>query len=140
MAGFSSVTVLGNITRDPELRYTSSGTAVCDVCLAINQGRGDKQVTVFIDVTFWGGAAETISEYCRKGRPLLVGGELAQDEWTDKESGQPRKKIKITSRSFCFLPKNTESGEAGGRAPSRKAASAKPKDDLDVGHNDPVPF
>ena len=101
MASFNKVILVGNLTRDPEVRYTSGGTAVTDVGLAVNRVWTDrssnerKEETTFIDVTLWGRTAEIAGEYLSKGRPCLIEGRLQLDQWEDKETGQKRSKLKV---------------------------------------------
>jgi len=101
MASFNRVIVMGNLTRDVELRHIPSGTAVADISVAINDRKkvGDEWVdeTTFADVTLWGRTAEVAAEYLSKGSPVFVEGKLKQDSWEDKESGQKRSKLKIVA-------------------------------------------
>src|SRR6266705_2999896 len=99
MANFNKVLLMGNLTKDPEVRYTPKGTAVTTIRLAVNRNwmseTGEKKEEVtFVDVDVWGKQAETIGQYMTKGRPLFVEGRLKLDEWDDKESGQKRSKLK----------------------------------------------
>jgi single-strand DNA-binding protein len=108
MANVNRVTLIGNITRDIELRRTAGGTAVTDITLAMNHhwkdGAGEKrEETVFVDVVVWGRTAEIVDEYCSKGSPLFVEGRLTPDEWTDKDSGEIRRKLKVTSENVQLL-------------------------------------
>jgi single-strand DNA-binding protein len=117
---------MGNLARDPELRYTPQGTAVSDLRLAVTTIRGGKgqerkEETVFIDATVWGRQAENCSEYLSKGRPVLVEGRLAQDNWEDKETGQKRSKIKVIASSVQFLGGREGSGGGGGGGARRSA-------------------
>ena len=101
MASFNKVILMGNLTRDPEVRYTPSGTAVTDIGLAVNRYWFDKQAnerreeTTFVDVTLWGRQAEVAGEYLAKGRPVLIEGRLHLDSWDDRETGQKRSKLKV---------------------------------------------
>src|SRR6202167_26106 len=100
MASFNKVILAGNLTRDPELRYTPKGTAVAQFTLAINRtwksetGESKEEVS-FIDVEAWGRQGEVIAQYMRKGRPLLVEGRLKQDSWEDKTTHQKKSKLKV---------------------------------------------
>jgi single-strand DNA-binding protein len=111
---------MGNITRDLEVRYTPGGAAVCDIGLAVNRKykSGDewKEEVLFIDVTTWGKVAENCGQFLSKGRPILVSGELVQDNWEDKATGQPRSKIKVRANVVQFLNAggNSEGGGGGG--------------------------
>jgi single-strand DNA-binding protein len=131
MASFNKVLLIGNLTRDPELRYTPKGTAVVDVGLAINrryQVEGEtKEEVVFVDITFWGRQAETINQYCKKGRPLFVEGRLQLDTWDDRQSGQKKSKLRVVGENFQFLggPRESGEGDPASRAqPSRSANAA----------------
>jgi len=93
----------GNLTRDPDIRYTPKGTAVCEIGLAINDKRGEEQETTFVDITFWGDTAENVGKFFSKGDPIYVEGRLRMDQWEDKQTGQKRSKLKITAWNFQFL-------------------------------------
>ena len=109
MANFNKVILLGNLTRDPEVRYTPKGTAVAEVGLAINRfipasdGGEKREETTFVDVTLWGRTAEIAGEYLKKGRPVLIEGRLQLDTWDDKTSGQKRSKLKVVGESMQLL-------------------------------------
>jgi single-strand DNA-binding protein len=100
MPNLNSVHLMGNLTRDPEVRYTPKGTAVCDIGLAINRllpddGSGERREEVtYVDVTLWGKTAENAGQYLAKGRSVFVDGRLALETWEDKQSGQKRSKLK----------------------------------------------
>ncbi|MDQ6654581.1 MAG: single-stranded DNA-binding protein, partial [Verrucomicrobiota bacterium] len=99
---------LGNLTRDPEVRYTPKGTAVADLGIAVNRTytaeNGEKREEVtFVDVTFWGRTAENAGQYLKKGRPVFVEGRLQLDSWDDKQSGQKRSKLKVVGELLQFL-------------------------------------
>lgn len=132
------VIIKGNLTRDPELRYTPNGTAIATIGVAVNESwtndQGEKQERVhFFDVDAWGKRAEVIAQYFHKGKPILVQGKLKQESWTDKESGQKRYKIKITMDSFEFCGGDRQEGGDQPRrsAPPRRgqAAAEAPQDD-----------
>lgn len=115
MANLNKVFLMGNLTRDPELRYTPKGTAVAELGLAINRvwnnDQGQKQEeTTFVDVTLWGRTAELAQQYLTKGRPVYVEGRLTLDTWDDKQTGQKRSKLKVVGETMQFL----NSGERGG--------------------------
>ena len=109
MASLNRVVLVGNLTRDIELRYTPNGTAVTDVPLAINRVWFDKSTnerreeTTFVDVTVWGRTAEVAGQYLSKGRPCLIEGRLTLDQWTDRESGQRRSRLKVIGESLQLL-------------------------------------
>ncbi len=121
MASFNRVILAGNLTRDPELRYTPKGTAVCRITLAVNRtyttDAGERKEEVsFIDVEVWGKQAETISNFMRKGRPLLVEGRLKQETWEDKNTKQKQSKLKVVLDNFTFID-SRPTGETGGNPP-----------------------
>lgn len=148
MASFNKVIIAGNLTRDPELRYTPKGTAVARITLAVNrtftsgEGGEKKEEVSFVDVDVWGRQAEVISQYLKKGRPLLVEGRLKQDTWEDKNTKQKQSKLKVVLETFSFLDSGNR-GEGGGGAPSRPAPSAAPapeSPDSEPPQDDDVPF
>ncbi len=118
MPNLNKVMLMGNLTRDPELRRTPKGTAVTEIGLAINRffAREDGQrgeETTFVEVTLWGRQAEIVHEYCRKGRPIYIEGRLQLDSWTDKTTGQQRTKLKVTGENIQFLGSREEGGGGG---------------------------
>jgi single-strand DNA-binding protein len=120
MASFNKVILVGNLTRDPELRYTPKGTAVTKIGLAVNRvwtsetGEKKEEVT-FVDVDMFGRTAENVAQYMRKGSPLLVEGRLRLDQWDDKQTGQKRSKLGVVAETVQFLG-GPRSGEAGSGA------------------------
>lgn len=120
MASFNKVILVGNVTRDPEVRFTPGGTAVTDVGLAVNRFWTDKSTnerkeeTTFIDVTLWGRTAEVAGEYLAKGRPCLIEGRLQLDQWEDKETGQKRSKLKVVGDTLQLLGSRGDGGGSGG--------------------------
>ena len=131
MAGFvNKVMLMGNLTRDPQVRYTPGGMAVADIGLAINRTWFDKQSNqkkedvTFVDVTLWGRQAEVAGEYLSKGRSVFIEGRLQLDQWDDKESGQKRSKIKVVCEQMQMVGGREEAGGGGhggggGGAPAR---------------------
>lgn len=119
MASFNKVILMGNLTRDPEVRYTPGGTAVTDVGLAVNRSWYDKNANerkeevTFVDVTLWGRTAEIAGEYLSKGRPVLIEGRLQLDTWQDRESGQNRSKLKVIGEQMTLLPSGGGGGGGG---------------------------
>jgi len=109
MASFNKVILVGNLTRDPQTRYTPGGTAVAEIGLAVNRSWFDKasnsrkEETTFVDVTLFGRTAEVAGEYLKKGRSVLVEGRLQLDQWDDKESGQKRSKLKVVGENMTML-------------------------------------
>lgn len=137
MASFNKVILVGNLTRDPQVRYTPGGSAVAEVGLAVNRSWFDKnsnsrkEETTFVDVTLWGRTAEVASEYLTKGRSVLIEGRLQLDQWDDKESGQKRSKLKVVGENMTMLGGRGESGGGGGGGQSgggySSGSSAPPK-------------
>ena len=123
MANVNKVILIGNVTRDPEVKFTSKGSAVADLGLAINRNytldNGEKrEETTFVDVELWGRLAEIAGEYAKKGRPVYIEGRLRMDTWDDKASGQKRSRMKVVLEQFQFLGDGRGGGGAGGGAPS----------------------
>lgn len=119
MASFNKVMLLGNLTRDPEVKYTPKGSAVADIGLAVNRtyttdGGEKREETTFVDVTMWGRQAEIAGEYLKKGRPLFVEGRLQLDTWDDKQTGQKRSKMRVVCENFQMLGSRDGGGEGGG--------------------------
>ena len=134
MKGFNKVTLMGNLTRDPETRTTPGGQSVTSFSLAVNRSwrgaDGQQQESVsYIDCTAWGKAGEIIAQYMGKGRALLVSGRLDQRSWDDKETGQKRNKVEVVVEDFNFVDGGQGGGADGGSAPrqsSNSGASKKP--------------
>jgi single-strand DNA-binding protein len=120
MSSFNKVILLGNLTRDPQVRYTPGGTAVAELGLAVNRTWFDQKTnsrrdeTTFVDVTLWGRQAEVAGEYLAKGRQVLIEGRLQLDTWEDKESGQKRSKLKVVSENMKMVGGRGEGGSGGG--------------------------
>ena len=127
MASFNKVILAGNLTRDPEMKYTSKGTAVASFGLAVNRrwksetGETREEVS-FIDVDAFGKQAEVIAQYLKKGNPFLVEGRLKQDTWEDKNTHQKQSKLKVVLEGFSFLG----TGRADGAAPATPRPAAAP--------------
>jgi single-strand DNA-binding protein len=151
MPSFNRVIIAGNLTRDPELRYTPKGSAVANFSLAVNRtwksesGESKEEVS-FIEVEAWGRQAEVIAQYMRKGRPLLVEGRLKQDTWEDKNTHQKQSKLKVVLEGFSFIDSKGPDGGAPSEGPRRSApAPAKPPESTEGGEaaaaeDDDVPF
>ncbi|CAN5452863.1 single-stranded DNA-binding protein [soil metagenome] len=125
MANLNKVMLIGNLTRDPELRYTPKGSAVTDVGIAVNRTyrveEETREETTFVDVTFWGRKAEVINQYLKKGRPIFVEGRLQLDTWDDKATGQKRSKLRVVGENFEFL--GSRGDDAGGGSPGSASRS-----------------
>ena len=140
MASYNRVVLLGNLTRNPEVRYLPSGTAVCDVGLAVNDRRKNQagewtEETTFVDVTLWKRAAEVCGEYLVKGSPVLIEGRLKLETW--ETDGQKRSKLKVVGERMQMLGKRPQSengsAQANGNGDSAKeAALASARADADA--------
>jgi len=153
MANFNKVILAGNLTRDPELRYTPKGLAIAKIGLAISRkwrseaGEMKEEVT-FVDVDAFGKTAETIGQYLKKGRPILVEGRLRYETWDDKSTGAKRSKLGVVMDSFQFIDSNRGEGEGSAPAaarPARPAAApaapaAEPVEGDGPPESDDVPF
>src|SRR3954447_425224 len=134
MASYNKVLLLGNLTRDPEVRYTPKGSAVADLGIAVNRqytlDTGEKREEVtFVDVTFWGRTAEVAGEYLKKGRSVFIEGRLQLDTWDDKQSGQKRSKLRVIGENMQMLGSRGAGGGAGaaeGGDEERPARAATP--------------
>jgi single-strand DNA-binding protein len=161
MASYNKVILVGNLTRDPELRHTPSGAAVTDLGLAVNRTWTDRNTnqkneeTTFVDVTCWSRTAEIACEYLRKGRPVLIEGRLQMDEWSDKETGQKRTKLKVVCDSMQMLGSRDGGGGGGdgggggggysapapsAPAPASSSPAPAPESPLSNPPDDEVPF
>ena len=129
MANFNKVILAGNLTRDPELRYTPKGTAIASFGLAINRkwksetGEAKEEVT-FVDVEAWDRQAEVVAQYFKKGRPILVEGRLKLDQWEDKNTHQKQSKLKVRLESFSFIDTKGADGGVPSEAPRAQPAAA----------------
>ena len=129
MASFNKVILVGNLTRDPQVKYTTGGTAVAELGLAVSRQWFDKQAntkkeeTTFVDVTLWGRTAEVAGEYLAKGKQVLIEGRLQLDTWDDRETGQKRSKLKVVGENMTMLGGRADGGGGGtgGRAPAAAA-------------------
>jgi single-strand DNA-binding protein len=151
MASFNKVILAGNLTRDPELRYTPKGTAVARIGLAMNRtwktetGETKEEVT-FVDVEAFGRQAEVIAQYMKKGRPFLVEGRLKLDQWEDKNTHQKQSKLKVILESFSFVDsRGTADGAPAKPAVPAAAASGAPAEPAEAEQaqapeEDDVPF
>ncbi len=120
-ANLNKVLLMGNLTRDPEVKYTPKGTAVGDLSMAINdsykaQDGTIKEVVTYVDVEVWGRTAENCKQYLSKGRPVFVEGQLKLDQW--EQDGQKRSKLKVRADRVQFLgsPGGSGGGSGGGRS------------------------
>lgn len=151
MANLNKVMLIGNLTRDPELRHTPKGSAVTDLGIAVNRkvqdgSGGWKDETTFVDVTVWGSIAENAHKFLSKGRGVFIEGRLQMDVWDDKVSGQKRTKLKVVADVLQFLPDGKSPTRSQGNYdqsisqhdPMRQGGSAAPIDDYP--DEDDIPF
>lgn len=129
MPNYNKVILMGNLTRDPEVKYTSGGTAIANISMAINRTwtnkDGQKQEeTTFVEVEAWDRQAEVIGQYFKKGKPIMVEGRLKYDQWDDKETGQKRSKLRVRLDRFEFLDAGGGGGGGGGGYQSQSNAPA----------------
>jgi single-strand DNA-binding protein len=140
MANLNKVMLIGNLTRDPELRVTPKGTAICTFSIAVNRkfkddSGGEREEVTYVDIEAWGKSGENISKYCTKGRPLFVEGRLRLDQWEDKNTKEKRSRMKVVLENFQFLgggrseggAPGAEGGEARTYAPRSNAGGATPR-------------
>ena len=130
MASVNKVMLLGNLTRDPEIRYTPKGTAVTDLGMAINRIRtGDNgeriEEVTYVDVTLWGRAAELAGQYLSKGRSVFIEGRLQLDQWDDKATGQKRSRLRVVGENMQFIGGQGQGG-GGGNAQGGNQQQSKP--------------
>jgi len=131
MANLNKVMIIGNVTRDPEIKYTPQGKAVTDVSIAVNRsykvGEEKREEVTYVDVTLWGRTAETAAEYCKKGRAVYIEGRLQLDSWEDKTSGQKRNKLRVVGEDYQLLDRRPGgAGSAGGSGGGDEEYSERP--------------
>src|SRR4051812_13947997 len=146
MANINRVVLVGNLTRDPELRHTPSGMAVCSLRLAVNTRRKDSSTGQwtekpnYFDVTVWGNQGESCAQYLAKGRPVAIDGRVEWREW-DAQDGTKRQAVEIIADSVQFLGGRGEGGDGGGGANQFVPAGASSGSDADFqGSDDDIPF
>jgi len=147
MASFNKVILLGNLTRDPEVRYTPKGSAVCDLGIAVNRvyttDSGEKREEVtYVDVVLWARLAEIAGEYLKKGRPVFIEGRLQMDSWDDKQTGQKRTKLRVVGESMQLLGGRPGGAGAGTETTGdNRQANAPPKPQAPAqSDEDEIPF
>ncbi len=152
MASFNKVILLGNLTRDPEVRYTPKGSAVCDLGIAVNrvyttEGGEKREEVTYVDVVLWARLAEIAGEYLKKGRPIFIEGRLQMDTWDDKQTGQKRTRLRVVGETMQLLGSRPSGAGASGpteatdedrqsrssgkptAAPPKSAAPSEPDED-----------
>lgn len=144
MATFNKVILLGNLTRDPELRYTPQGSAVCEFALALNYVYTNKQTgqkveeVSFIDIVAWGKTGEICAEYLKKGRQVMIEGRLKQDRW-EAQDGKKMSKVRVTAENVQFVgSRPSEQGGAGAKGGSAPAGG--PEEGPPPGQEEDIPF
>ena len=137
MANLNKVQLIGNVTRDPEIKYTPKGSAVTDLGIAINRffssENGEKrEETTFVDVTLWGRQAEIAAEYCKKGRSIFIEGRLQLDSWEDKTSGQKRTRLRVVGENIQLLGSRPGAGNNSSQEEEMTShrSHTKPSNDL----------
>jgi single-strand DNA-binding protein len=118
MASLNRVMLIGNLTRDPEVRYTPKGSAVADLAIAVNRNytaeNGEKREEVtYVDIVLWAKLAELAGQYLKKGRPVFIEGRLQMDQWEDKQTGQKRSRLRVVGENMQFLDSRRDGGGAG---------------------------
>ncbi len=146
MSSFNKVVLVGNVTRDPEVRYTTSGTAVTEVGLAVNRVTIDrtsnekKEETTFVDVTLWGRTAEIAGDYLTKGRPCLIEGRLQMDQWQDKATGQKRSKLKVVGENLQLLGRSDAASSNSTSSQKTARPDTTPSPEVTFYSDEAVPF
>lgn len=154
MGNFNRVFLMGNLTRDVELRHTPNNTPVAKFGIAVNRrftvgdgsNREQREEVTFVDCEAWGRTAEVMSQYLSKGRPVFIEGRLKLDQWQDKESGQNRSKLHVVVESFQFIDSRqgggggdeSDGGPRRGGAPARSMGSSRPVEQSPP--EDDIPF
>lgn len=141
---FNKIILVGNLGRDPELRYTPQGTPVCSFTMATNEKRKDRSgeaqdLTTWFRVTFWGRQAETASQFLSKGRPVYVEGRLRIEEWTDRD-GKQRYTLEVHATDMQFL--GQKSDEVSTQSPAKASGASNPPDEINdsAPTDDDIPF
>jgi single-strand DNA-binding protein len=137
---FNKIIIIGNLGRDPELRYTPQGTPVCNFTVATNEKRRDRageqqDVTTWFSVTYWGRQAETAAQYLTKGKPVYIEGRLHLEEWTDRD-GKVRQTLKVNGTELQFLG---SAGDASRSIETNQSATANSSNDQGIA-DDEIPF
>src|SRR5260221_386296 len=132
MPNLNKVMLMGNLTRDPEMKYTPKGTAIANFGLAVNrnyttEGGEKREEVTFIDIEAFGRTAEIIGEYFKKGRPIYVEGRLKLDQWDDKQTGQKKSKLRVVADSFEFLGSREGGGGGGGSGGGESGGEGRPQ-------------
>lgn len=145
MASLNKVHLIGNLTRDPELKHTPKGTAVAEIGLALNRvwyddNKQKQEDVTFVDVTLWGKTGEIAAQYLSKGSAVYIEGRLHLETWDDKETGKKRSKLKIVGESMQFL--DSKKSDSPPRSPNQNGATPPKKDSWEEfdKEDDSIPF
>jgi single-strand DNA-binding protein len=147
MVSFNRVILAGNLTRDPELRFTGSGIPVCDFGMAVNRVRSKNEEVDFFNITAWRELGETIANYKKKGDPILVEGRLQYRTW-EAQDGSKRSAVDVVADNVQFLGRAGDAGDGGGGSPAaagqRRGGRNQDgnRDDVDINEEDfdDIPF
>jgi single-strand DNA-binding protein len=144
MANLNRVLLIGNLTRDPDVRYTPKGTAVADLSIAINRfiksDDGDKEEVTFVEVTLWARLAEISGQFLKKGKPVFIEGRLHLDTWDDKQTGQKRSRLRVIGESMQLLATRNGNGQPAAPSQSDPASRTQRQDaSVDIDPDD-IPY
>ncbi len=145
MKGYNRVILIGNLTRDPEVRFTPKGTPVGKFGMAVNRSWKDqngqtKEEVTFVDIDCFGKSAQTIQQYLKKGSPIAIEGRLKLDQWDDKQTGQKRQRLGVVMEGFTFLGGGQQQGQPASRHASAPEPEAPAEDGPPAAPDDDVPF
>lgn len=133
----NNVNLIGRAGRDAELRYTPTGTAVCELNIAVDDGYGENKKTAWIGIVCWQKTAE-LAASIRKGDRIGISGRLTQDEWDDKETGKKQRKTKVTCERLTFIENKRDQSDTQEAPPRQRPPSGSPEQDND--EEDQIPF
>ena len=147
MASFNKIIIVGHLGRDPELRYTPSGTPVCDFSVATSERRGKRdggegeEITTWFRVSMWGRQAEVANQYLQKGKQVYIEGRVSQREWTDRD-GNKRTSLEVHGTDMQFIGSRGDEMAAGAGGPARSSQSSRASEpaDSDAIVDDDIPF
>jgi single-strand DNA-binding protein len=147
MASFNKIIIVGHLGRDPELRYTPSGTPVCDFSVATSERRGKRdggegeEITTWFRVSMWGRQAEVANQYLQKGKQVYIEGRVSQREWTDRE-GNKRTSLEVHGTDMQFIGSRGDEMAAGAGGPARSSQSSRASEpsESDAIVDDDIPF
>ena len=145
MANLNRVLLIGNLTRDPELRVTPKGTAICQFGIAVNRQFKDesgatKDETTFVDIEAWGKTAENAAKFFSKGKPIFIEGRLKLDQWDDKATGQKRQKLKVIAENWQFIGPKDGAGASSETSERQERPATRPTTPPADNVDEDVPF